>query len=552
MSMNRRAVIINSVLGLALVGVGVATAVSLTSANSTRQPVGQTVPVSRGTVTATVTATGNVQTRTSIGVSLKGSGGTVTKIYVKQGQRVAKGQRLLRIADTSARQSLKSAEANLASAEANMKTTTQGPSTEDQQLNDTSVQSAQTSLDNAETALTHAEQTYTLDKRQQDELVSDASNALAAAKKQKREDQQDLADAKHAMAAAKRAGNASEVSTQQSKINTLQNTLRTDQSSINSAESSLSQAKQTRAKTLLSDRQAIETQAGQVDSAKKTLASEKAQRASNEQGPRKGAVESAQAQIDSAKVSVREAQQTLANTVLRAPVAGTVSKIAAKVGESSGAAAASTTSSSASGAGANSSPSASAGSAAGGGSATTGGGSAALVTLVDLLHKEVVASVAEADVVKVKPGQSSSVLFPASNRTLPGVVTEIDTDSTVVNNVVQYDVTVDLTSAASSIKLGQTASVTITTATHQNVLYVPTSAITVSGDRATVIRRTSGVDSVVEVQPGLVGANGTEIVRGLQTGDRVVLPTGSGSGTFTFPGGGATAGPSSSSSTRPR
>jgi HlyD family secretion protein len=551
MSMNRRAVIINSVLGLALVGVGVATAVSLTSANTTRQPVGQTVPVSRGTVTATVTATGNVQSRTSIGVSLKGSSGTVTKIYVKKGQRVAKGQRLLRVDDTSARQSLKSAEANLASAEANMKTTTQGPSAKDQQLNDTSVQSAQTSLDNAETALTHAEQTYTLDKRQQDELVSDTGNALAAAKRQKRKDQQDLADAKRALAAAKRAGNTSEVSTQQSKINTLQNTLRADQSTINSAESSLSQAKQTRDKTLLSDRQAIETQAGQVDSAKKTLASEKAQRASNEQGPRKGAVESAQAQIDSAKVSVREAQQTLANTVLRAPVAGTVSNIAAKVGESSGAAAASAASS-ASGAGANSSPSASAGSAAGGGSATTGGGSSALVTLVDLFHKEVVASVAEADVVKVKPGQSTSVLFPASNRTLPGLVTEIDTESTVVNNVVQYDVTVDLTSAASSIKLGQTASVTITTAIHQNVLYVPTSAITVSGDRATVIRRTNGVDSVVEVQTGLVGANGTEIVRGLQTGDRVVLPTGNGSGTFTFPGGGATAGPSSSSSTRPR
>jgi hypothetical protein len=45
-----------------------------------------------------------------------------------------------------------------------------------------------------------------------------------------------------------------------------------------------------------------------------------------------------------------------------------------------------------------------------------------------------------------------------------------------------------------------------------------------------------GVDSVVEVETGLVGASGTEILRGLAEGDQLVLPTGSDNGSYTFPG----------------
>ncbi len=122
--------------------------------------------------------------------------------------------------------------------------------------------------------------------------------------------------------------------------------------------------------------------------------------------------------------------------------------------------------------------------------------------------------------VKVKSGQSTAVQFPASGRTLSGKVTAIDAESSVTNNVVQYTVTVSLPSADAAIRLGQTADVTITTSRHADTLYVPTSAVTTTADgHAAVTRRANGTDSVVEVQTGLVGVVGTEIVAGLAERD---------------------------------
>jgi HlyD family secretion protein len=139
--------------------------------------------------------------------------------------------------------------------------------------------------------------------------------------------------------------------------------------------------------------------------------------------------------------------------------------------------------------------------------------------------------------------------FPASTQTLAGKVTAIDAESAVTNNVVQYKVTVSLPTAGPSIRLGQTADVTITTARHANTLYVPTSAVSTTADgRSTVTRRANGTDSVVEVKTGLVGAAGTEIVAGLAERDLLVLPTGNNAGTFTFPGAGGSSGSSGSAS----
>jgi multidrug efflux pump subunit AcrA (membrane-fusion protein) len=170
-----------------------------------------------------------------------------------------------------------------------------------------------------------------------------------------------------------------------------------------------------------------------------------------------------------------------------------------------------------------------------------------MVTLVNDQAKQITAAVAEADIVKVKAGQKASVTFPASSKTLSGKVTSVARQSTVSNNVVQYDVAVSLPTADSSIRLGQTGNVTITTASHSNVLYVPTSAVTTTGTTSTVTRRQDGTDVTVVVETGLVGTTGTEIVRGLSEGDQIVLPTGT-TGGFTFPGAGSGAGGRSGSS----
>ena len=124
--MKRRRVIVNSVLGVAVVGVGLGTYLSVSQAGQSTTQAARTVAVSKGTVTSTVTATGNAEVVTSVGVELEGSAGVVRTIYVKEGQKVTKGQKLLQIDQTSAKQALKTAKNGLRSAEASYETTTQG------------------------------------------------------------------------------------------------------------------------------------------------------------------------------------------------------------------------------------------------------------------------------------------------------------------------------------------------------------------------------------------------------------------------------------------
>ena len=541
--MRRRTLVVNSVLGVALVGVVALTAVSVAAGGAKPPVTGTTVRVDRGTVTATVTATGNVEAGSTVSVDASGSG-EVTKIYVKTGQRVHKGDKLLKIDDVSARNDLETARSNLASAEATMTTTTQGRSSADQAVDDAAVSSAATSLDNARTALAQSRSTYRLDKRQQDKLVRSAQSSLDAAEQQLSDDQKALTEAKNSLAAAQAAGDTAAATRAQTTITQLQTSIATDQTTIDSATSGLTQAQQTRDKTLLGGRQAIKTQQGQVNTAEDALAAQKAQRSANRQPARPGAVASAQAQIDNARIAVDKAQRAVRDSTVRAPVDGTVADVTAVVGQSSSTAGGGTAS------GASGSGATAGGSTAGGGATSSGSSGSGLVTLVDASVQQVTAAVAEADIVKVTAGQAASVSFPASGTTVKGSVLSVATQSTVSDNVVQYDVAVSLPGGSSAIRLGQTADVSITTGSHPDVLYVPTSAITTSGSTSSVTRRIGDTDAVVEVETGLVGANGTEIVRGLSEGDQLVLPTGD-SGGFTFPGSGSGSGAAPTSSSAP-
>ena len=66
-----------------------------------------------------------------------------------------------------------------------------------------------------------------------------------------------------------------------------------------------------------------------------------------------------------------------------------------------------------------------------------------------------------------------------------------------------------------SLRLGQTASVSITTATKSGVLNVPSAAVSTVGDISTVTVRKDGKDTTTVVQIGLVGDSATEITSGL-------------------------------------
>ncbi|MEV5502450.1 HlyD family efflux transporter periplasmic adaptor subunit [Nonomuraea fuscirosea] len=70
----------------------------------------RTVTASRGSVTASVSASGAVESSRSRALSF-GTNGTVAKIYVKPGDKVAKGDLLAKLDDTAAQESLSAAKA---------------------------------------------------------------------------------------------------------------------------------------------------------------------------------------------------------------------------------------------------------------------------------------------------------------------------------------------------------------------------------------------------------------------------------------------------------
>ena len=78
--------------------------------------------------------------------------------------------------------------------------------------------------------------------------------------------------------------------------------------------------------------------------------------------------------------------------------------------------------------------------------------------------------------------------FPATNGSATGTVTQITPQSTVTNNVVLFPITVALDTAPPGVKVGSTASLTITDGIATGVLEVPTAAITTVGTNHTVTR----------------------------------------------------------------
>jgi macrolide-specific efflux system membrane fusion protein len=107
-------VAVNTVLGLVLVA-GAFWAYEIVSGPDTGSAAAasvRSVPVRQGTVTASVTADGSVESANSAGASFV-TGGTVTSISVRVGDKVKKGQVLAKVDAAAARRTLAAAEADL-------------------------------------------------------------------------------------------------------------------------------------------------------------------------------------------------------------------------------------------------------------------------------------------------------------------------------------------------------------------------------------------------------------------------------------------------------
>jgi HlyD family secretion protein len=485
--MTSKTLVINLGLGAVILALGAGTYLSATAASSpTPAAAGRTVAVSKATIASVATATGNVAPATTTVVNAQNCTGPIVSVSAALGQQVAAGQQLLSIDPTNAQNALNVAQAQLDSVAA--------------QANQQQV-SATGQVSTASQSLANAQQSASLDASQQAAAVAaaqkavDADNAAVSASQA-----QPVPDPKPANWA--------------DPVVSAQNQLAKDQSA-------LSQAQNQAASTQLKDKQ-------QVSSAATTLGN-----AQNAKAAAGGT------NITSAQLAVDTAKTNLAACNLNSPVAGTITAVSATVGALTG-------SSGAASAGSASAGSTGAGSTGAGGSATasgSGSGSAAaatstssgggLVTISDTAHLQVVAGFSESDVTSMKPNQTAQFTFPAltqdaSAAPVTGKVVSIAQTSSTTNGVVTYPVTVSIDNPPDALRRGQSANISVTTATADDALVVPSLAMTTSGTRQTVTVVKDGTTTAKQITTGISANGRTQVLSGLAEGDQIQLPAISG------------------------
>ena len=520
-------------LGAGTVALGLTWALTSCSGGQTAAPAFDTV--TRGSVSTGVTASGALAAKTSdqLGFAV---GGKLTSVDVEVGQKVEAGDVLATIDSRAADATLKQAEANVDAQSATLAGSSDSPA----------VQNAAESLARARHVV--------LENEQQGAASSRAdSKAVSRAKKQKSTDEDAKDDAEDAVDNANDACDDAQKLAQKAAdaaqealsdpANTSGNALATIAASaasgassacgaVGSAEGSVTAAKQ----RIAADETAIVAaeQRKRVDDAALDVAEANANSGvATAQGVYNAAVaarphtlDQQQALVDAAQAQVDAAQKTVDDTTLRAPVAGTVSAVNGNKGEY--VAASTGTSALAPGSGAAIPGASGAGAAAAAGPASpTRPGGTQLIVLSGLDELDVVLPFEESDAAQIKKGQSVDVQLDAvPDLEAKGTVTSIAPSATPISGVVSYYATVSLDNRDPRERDGQTANATVLTNERTDVLTVPNSAVRQQGGASTVVvYAPSGAQRTVTFEAGLVGPDRTEVLSGLNEGDRVVVPS---------------------------
>lgn len=206
--------------------------------------------------------------------------------------------------------------------------------------------------------------------------------------------------------------------------------------------------------------------------------------------------------VEQAQLSLRNAQQDLANTKIYAPFNGIVSAVPAQVG----------------------------------GSAVS---AQALVTLIDDGSVNLPVQVDETEIGKVKVGQRAEVTLDAlEGQRFEGSVTRISPSATIQQNIAVFYATVNIPNSERKLKPGMTAEGEIIAQQIENAVQVPNRAVEQVRSRFYVkLQLPDGTDEQRRVRVGPTDGVNIVISSGLEAGDTVILPTRQRTTQTTVPGG---------------
>ncbi len=204
--------------------------------------------------------------------------------------------------------------------------------------------------------------------------------------------------------------------------------------------------------------------------------------------PRSFEIAAQEAKVRQAQATLNKYLSDLAQTVIKAPVDGVVTKVNFDQGEQTSMA----------------SP---------------------VISMIGLSQLQIEVDVPESDITKIETGDAVIITLDAfsSDDEFVGTVTFIDPAATVINDVIYYKVKVSLDIANDKVKSGMTADLTIQTDSRIGVLAVPTRAVVYKDGKKYVQVLVNGQIEDKEVSTGLRGDDGfIEIMTGLSADEQVV------------------------------
>ncbi|MDR9371524.1 HlyD family efflux transporter periplasmic adaptor subunit, partial [Conexibacter sp. JD483] len=499
-SASRRASLTTAALAAACVAAIVAAVLVVGPSNAASGGAGERlVTVSRGVVQATVSGSGSVAAAKQLDLDFE-TGGTLQKVYVKPGQKVVAGQLLAQLDPTDAEKTLADAQQALADAEDGSNTT----------------------ASYAGETLTTSDAVY----RPDSETTGDATAPAAGGAR---------------LAAVADEPPAATTPTATTPAATTPTETTPDATTPQTTTTPAPEPTQTTTTPAPTTPQTTPTPAP-TQTTPATPATGAGTPGAAGAGAGTGAAAAGAAgsgatsaqSLDDLEDAVEDAQDALAATKLRAPIAGTIASVGASAGEEVGggsSASSSSSSSAASGSGAGAATGAAGASATGSSGAS---GSSSFITLVDLDAMNLVVPFSESDVGQVRRGQAATVTVNAlPDEQLAAHVVSVATLPTTNSSVVSYDVTLRLDQLASGLKSGMTASASVVVDQADGVLNVASAAVSGRGSSGTVTVAEGDERVRQRVTIGIVGDETTQILDGVSAGDQLVVaaaPTATASG----------------------
>jgi multidrug efflux pump subunit AcrA (membrane-fusion protein) len=139
---------------------------------------------------------------------------------------------------------------------------------------------------------------------------------------------------------------------------------------------------------------------------------------------------------------------------------------------------------------------------------------------------EITATVDQLEVVKLKIGQYSKIIFDAYPLlTFTGTVSDINSTPTQTSGVTSYTIKIAMDKGSNSIFSGMSAKVDIIIEAKENVLIIGTSFIEKRNGKAIILKKNGATDNRIEVVTGI--SNPTNTGTGSSTRSSII-PTGGG------------------------